>query len=86
MAAASEFSANVMSIRSDIKTFAADHSEVDFWQPDRLYLMGIHVDETGLAVDHFTLSSKLIKRHAVSLNGGDHGRHLIEIAMKLLEG
>src|ERR1700722_10531102 len=48
--------------------------------------MSVNVDKTRFAIDHFALASEFVKRHAISLNGGDHRRHLIEIAMKLFEG
>src|SRR5207249_11852603 len=85
MRAAAEGLSNVMYVRADIKPLAAQHAEVDFRQGDPVNAVAIDMHQPRLALDHFSLARKLVKRNATMFFRGYHRRQLIEIAAELLE-
>ena len=84
--AATEFLANVMHIRANIKTFAAKDAEIDLRRRDSIQTVTIDMNEARLALDHFSLARQFVERHAAMLFCRDHWRHLIEIAAKFFKG
>jgi len=84
--AATEFLADVMYIRANIKTFAAKDAEIDLRQRDSIYTVTIDMNEARLALDHFSLARQFVERHSAMLFCRDHWRHLIEIAAKFFKG
>src|SRR4030095_7046155 len=84
--AATEFLADVMHIRANIKTFAAKNAEVDLRQSDSIHAVTIDMNEARLALDYFSLARQFVERHTAMLFCRDHWRHLIEIDAKFFKG
>jgi hypothetical protein len=84
--AATEFLANVMHIRANIKTFAAKDAEINLRRRDSIQTVTIDMNEARLALDHFSLARQFIERHTAMLFCRDHWRQLIEIAAKFFKG
>src|SRR5215211_3111110 len=60
MSAATEHFADVVNIGADVKTFAAQHSEMDFGHCDPVDGVPIDVDQTWFALHYFSLARQLI--------------------------
>src|ERR1700693_4276560 len=86
MSSASQFRADFMGIGSHIETFAADDSKIDLLRANLRNFMGIHVHEPRFSVHDLPFSSQFVERNALPLDGRDHGRSLVKVAMKLCEG
>ena len=64
MRAAAKQLADVVRVGANIKTFAAQHAEIDFRQPNPVDCVAINMNEPRLALDHFSLARQFVERHA----------------------
>ena len=85
MRATTEGLANVVNISSNIETFTAQNTKVDFGQRDPIDCVPIDVHQARIALDYFSLASELVERHATVLFRRDHWRQLIKIAPELFK-
>src|SRR5438046_10666424 len=85
MRATTELLTDVVNVRADVKAFAANDVEVDFWKRDAINAVAVDMDETRLALDDSSLPRQFIKGNASVLFRRDHGGHLIEVAVEWFE-
>ena len=71
MGSASEVMADVVRVGADVEPLAADHPEVDLGQPCSEDLVGVDVNETGLALDRLALTVQLVEGYAVLLDSSE---------------
>src|SRR4051812_39750341 len=64
MRAAAQILTNIESIGPHVEPLGTNNPEVDVRQADVQDLVGKDVDETGLALDHLSLSGQLVERHS----------------------
>src|SRR6266576_3403100 len=83
--ATTESLADIVCISANIKTFAAEHAEIDLRKGNSVDRITIHVHKPRLAFDGFPLSRQLVERHAAMFYGGNHRRHLVEVAPEFVE-
>src|SRR5438067_13528841 len=80
-----ELITDVVNVRADIKAFAANDVEVDFWKRDAINAVAVDMDASWLALDDSSLSRQFIKGNASVLFRRHHRGHLIEIASEFFE-
>src|SRR5205814_8645584 len=85
MRATTELLTDVVNVRADVKAFAANDVEVDFWKRDAINAVSVDMDQTRLALDDSSLPRQFIKGNASVLFRRDHRGHLIEIAPEFFE-
>ena len=85
MRATTELLTDVVNVRADIKAFAANDVEVDFWKRDAINAVAVDMDESWLALDDSSLPRQFIKGNASVLFRRHHRGHLIEIASEFFE-
>src|SRR5438067_13652240 len=85
MRATTELLTDVVNVRADIKAFAANDVEVDFWKRDAINAVAVDMDESWLALDDSSLPRQFIKVNASVLIRRHHRWHLIDIASDFFE-
>src|SRR6266480_324739 len=85
MRATTELLTDVVNVRADIKAFAANDVEVDFWKRDAINAVAVDMDQTWLALDDSSLPRQFIKGNASVFFRRHHRGHLIEIASEFFE-
>ena len=86
MATATEECAEVVAVGPNIEAFCAVDSEADRGNGDFENLKLIDANAPWGAIDRLSFAGQFVKRHSVLLNGGNHGRNLVELARELLKG
>ena len=85
VSAAADQLAEVVAVGADIKPFGAVNAEADNRQSNFQNLVPVDPHFAGRAVDDFALPRQFIEGNPVFLDGGDHGRDLVEFAGKFSE-
>ncbi len=86
MTAAAEEGAEVVAVGSNVETFGAVDSKADRGKGDFENLELIDPDAPWGSIDRLSFAGQFVKGNAVFLDGGNHGRNLVELARELLEG
>ena len=86
MATAPEEGAEVVAVGPNIETFCAVDSEADRGNGDFENLELIDANAPWGAIDRLSFAGQFVKRNSVLLDGGNHGRNLVELTRELLEG
>src|SRR5438477_11836719 len=85
MRATTELLTDVVNVRADIKAFAANDVEVDFWKRDAINAVAVDMDEAWLALNDSSLPRQFITGNASVLFRRHHRGHLIDIASESFE-
>src|SRR4029077_3710753 len=85
MRATTEEFTDVMHVRANIKTLAAQDTEIDFRRRDSVDRVAINVDEARFALNHLSLAGQFVERHAAMFFGRNHRWHLIKIAAEFFK-
>ncbi len=86
MAPATEESAEVVTIGTDIEAFGAVDAEANAGHSDFEDFAFVDANTSWGAFDCFALASEFVQGDAVFLDSGNHGGDLFKLAGKLLEG
>ena len=86
MGAAAEFLADVVGVGADIEALGAVDGEVDIGQCDAADLVSGDAHRAWLTFDDFAFAREFVEWYAVFFDGGDHRRHLFELAGEGIEG
>ena len=81
MSPTSQIIPDIVSVGTDVEPLAADNPEVDLGKSVPEDLVGVDVDEPGFALNRLALAGQLVKGNAVLLDGRDHRRGLVKIAV-----
>lgn len=85
MSAASQDGTDVVGVGPHVKSLAANDAEFDVRKCYFLDFIMEDGDGPFLAFDFLALASEFVKGDAVFLDGTDHRRELVEVALKLIE-
>ena len=85
VAATTEESAEVMTIRPHIESLGAVDAKPDDGEGNFQDLVFVDPDPAGGAIDGFSLPGQFIEGNPIFLDGGDHRRDLIELPGEFLE-
>ena len=86
MATATEEGAEVVAVGSNVETFGAVDSKADRGKGDFENLELIDANASWGSIDRLSFAGQFVKGNAVFLDGGNHGRNLVELPRELLEG
>src|ERR1700726_3173754 len=85
MPAAAECLADFVRVSANIKSLAAQNTEVDVRNGDVIDRVAINVNKSRFAFDDLSLSREFVERHAYVFFRRNHWRGLIKIAAKFVK-
>src|SRR5438046_3311990 len=85
MRATTELLTDVVNVRADIKAFAANDVEVDFWKRDAINAVAVDMDASWLALDDSSFPRQFIKGNARALFRRNHRGQLLEIRSEFFQ-